>query len=102
MEREENRIKRSNDERGRCGSLESSGRKIAYTGLASEHNKGDERSFIKGKKVSSGFFGSAAPRKIQFRPRDEYAWDRDSGMGRIYRYRFLIGRARVGVSRSDK
>ncbi|PBC34106.1 Cuticle8.6, isoform B [Apis cerana cerana] len=44
MERGENPMKRSNDEsgRGRCGSFESSGRKIAYTGLASEHNKGDE------------------------------------------------------------
>lgn len=57
MERRENPMKRSNDERGRgrCGSFESSGRKIAYTGLASEHNKGDERSFIKGKKFCPAF-----------------------------------------------
>lgn len=57
-------MKRSNDEsgRGRCGSFESSGRKIAYTGLASEHNKGDERSFIKEKSFVP-FFAAELPRR---------------------------------------
>lgn len=100
-------MKRSNDEsgRGRCGSFESSGRKIAYTGLASEHNKGDERSFIKGKKFCPVFCrgASAAPRKIQFRARDEYAWNGGiQEWGRKYRYRFLMGRAKTRVYISDK
>lgn len=70
MEREENRMKRSNDERsrGRCGSFESSGRKIAYTGLASERNKGDERSFMKGKKFRPVFLVPRRQGKSSFVP----------------------------------
>lgn len=67
MKRGENPMKRSNDERGRgrCGSFESSGRKIAYTGLASEHNKGDERSFIRGKKFCPVFCRLELPPRRQ-------------------------------------
>lgn len=39
--------------------FESSGREIAYTGLASARNKGDERSFSKGKK-----FRPVLPRQL--------------------------------------
>lgn len=47
---------------------------------------------------------SAAPRKIQFRARDEYAWNREiqQEWGRKYRYRFLMGRAKTRVRISDK
>ena len=47
---------------------------------------------------------SAAPRKIQFRARDEYAWNREiqQEWGGKYRYRFLMGRAKTRVRISDK